>query len=78
MRVPALILALTAFACADRDGEVPAAAVAAVAGPGAPLSVYVVNYPLQYFALRIGGEQVEVTLRDQTLPSRGNCARVAG
>ena len=25
-----------------------------------PLTVYVVNYPLQYFAERIGGEHVEV------------------
>ncbi|MCH7643614.1 MAG: zinc ABC transporter substrate-binding protein [Myxococcales bacterium] len=56
MRVLALILALTALACADRDGEAPAAAE-----PEAPLSVYVVNYPLQYFAERIGGEQVAVT-----------------
>lgn len=27
----------------------------------APLAVYVVNYPLRYFAERIGGDQVEVT-----------------
>ena len=29
--------------------------------PSGPLSVWVVNYPLQYFAQRIGGEHVEVT-----------------
>ena len=28
--------------------------------PDAPLSVYVVNYPLQYFAERIGGPDVRV------------------
>ncbi|MEE9607579.1 MAG: hypothetical protein V3U03_07545, partial [Myxococcota bacterium] len=56
MRALALILALTALACADRDREAPAAAE-----PEAPLSVYVVNYPLQYFAEWIGGEQVVVT-----------------
>lgn len=32
----------------------------AVAAP--PLNVYVVNYPLKYFAERIGGDEVEVTL----------------
>ena len=34
----------------------------AVADTGGPLSVYVVNYPLQYFAQRVGGTAVRVSL----------------
>jgi zinc transport system substrate-binding protein len=33
------------------------------ASAGGPLSVYVVNYPLKYFAERIGGPHVKVTLQ---------------
>ncbi len=57
MRRAALLLVLGALACSDRDTEDPAAA----AETHAPLSVYVVNHPLQHFAERIGGEQVQVT-----------------
>ena len=35
--------------------------ISAVAADG-PLNVYVVNYPLKYFAERIGGPHVRVTL----------------
>ena len=35
-----------------------------------PLSVFVVNYPLQYFAERIGGEHVEVVFPAPSGPTR--------
>jgi zinc transport system substrate-binding protein len=42
-------------------GKVPSKGEAGgAAGPEAALSVYVVNYPLMYFAERIGGEAVDV------------------
>lgn len=61
----ALIVVLVALSACETDrssGEAPAAAP----GPGAiradeRLSIYTVNYPLQYFAQRIGGEVVDVS-----------------
>ncbi len=64
MRFPSLVshlalwiaAALAAAGCARQD------ATDGTAGPGprnGPLKVYTVNYPLEYFALRIGGDQVE-------------------
>jgi zinc transport system substrate-binding protein len=63
---------MLAAGAADAGGaqRSPAAPVAAQmdvtrgmsAGAADPLSVYTVNYPLAYFAERIGGEQVMVTL----------------
>lgn len=57
------LVAWMAVACAEpeRPGE-SAEAEAEIAGEKAPLDVYVVNYPLQYFAERIGGENVRVSL----------------
>ncbi len=56
-----LICAVALFACARSE---PAREVAEVGGresaKSAPLTVFVVNYPLQYFAERIGGDRVEV------------------
>ena len=50
-----LLAMLLALACSEPEREpTPQRA------PG-PLSVWVVNYPLQYFAERIGGERVEIT-----------------
>ena len=46
---------LLALACSEPERE-----RAPEPAPG-PLSVWVVNYPLQYFAERIGGDRVEVT-----------------
>ena len=47
-----ILVVVTGFAgCSDR--EVPAGRTDAP--DTSPLSVYVVNYPLQYFAKRIGG-----------------------
>jgi zinc transport system substrate-binding protein len=40
--------------------ERPAGTSAEVPGDEGPLLVYVVNYPLQYFAERVGGDAVEV------------------
>jgi zinc transport system substrate-binding protein len=52
-----ILVVVTGFAgCSDRE----APAGRADAPDTSPLSVYVVNYPLQYFAERIGGELVEV------------------
>lgn len=54
----ALVAWLTLLACSQQaDEKLPP-----VSKQGGPLSVYVVNYPLQYFAERIGGEHVEVVL----------------
>jgi zinc transport system substrate-binding protein len=57
------LVAWMAVACGEpeRVGE-SAEAEAGIAGEEAPLDVYVVNYPLQYFAKRIGGEDVRVSL----------------
>ncbi len=52
----ALATSVAWLACSPPAGEPPLAA-SAEAGP---LSVYVVNYPLQYFAQRVGGENVNV------------------
>ncbi len=52
-----LILALTAGCTATEEGL----SVAPESLDRAALSVYVVNYPLQYFAGRIGGDRVEVS-----------------
>lgn len=51
----AVALSLLCAACAPDNAEEPAAGQAA-----GPLTVYTVNYPLFYFAERIGGEAVEV------------------
>ena len=37
--------------------------VACPAALASPLNVFVVNYPLKYFAERIGGDEVQVTLQ---------------
>jgi zinc transport system substrate-binding protein len=52
-----VVCLLLAAACASTDDGSDASTPSADEGP---LSVYVVNYPLQYFAERIGGELVEV------------------
>jgi zinc transport system substrate-binding protein len=52
-----IISAMTA--CSDQTGQ--PGKTAAVKTTNAPLSVYVVNYPLQYFAERIGGSHFAVT-----------------
>ncbi|MEX2381482.1 MAG: metal ABC transporter substrate-binding protein [Opitutales bacterium] len=54
--LPALFL-IALFFAACRE---PAVQDAASPPPTGPLSVYVVNYPLQYFAERIGGDHVQV------------------
>jgi zinc transport system substrate-binding protein len=46
--------------CSRSDPQ--AAVEASVVDTGRPLSVYVVNYPLQYFAERVGGTAVRVSL----------------
>ena len=53
----AFILAAV-VACGDSGP--PAQSTPQASGPKEPLTVYVVNYPLQYFAERIGGENVKV------------------
>jgi len=57
--IPIVILtSVMLFAC---GGSAEPTATAEPAGdPSGPLSVYVVNYPLQYFAERIGGDAVQV------------------
>ena len=55
---PAVLAAwLMLLACSQQAGET----VPAVSKQTRPLSVYVVNYPLQYFAERIGGEDVNIS-----------------
>ncbi len=39
------------------------ASVGGLANASAPLSIYTVNYPLQYFAQRIAGEHARVPCR---------------
>lgn len=51
-----LVVALVALICACDEAPAPAPV-----GDSAPFSVYTVNYPLAYFAERIGGEHAEVT-----------------
>jgi zinc transport system substrate-binding protein len=53
-----LSTAVLAVACGERPRE--QAASATVTSDEGPLDVYVVNYPLQYFAQRIGGDWVQV------------------
>ncbi len=53
----ALVAWLMLLACSQQADEI----VPPVSKQGGPLSVYVVNYPLQYFAERIGGEHVNVS-----------------
>ena len=52
----AAVILLGACSGAERAGESSTAGAA----PDSKLSVYVVNYPLQYFAERIGGDLVDV------------------
>lgn len=52
-----LVLALV-VGCGNSESPNPPTRQAGA--PPGPLTVYVVNYPLQYFATRIGGEHVEV------------------
>ncbi len=56
-------------ACSEQDAS-PARVHAKLASNG-PLSVYVVNYPLQYFAEQIGGKHVRVTF---PAPTKGDPA----
>lgn len=54
-----IVIALVLSACSGEPAS-PAKQTTGSASKG-PLSVYVVNYPLQYFAERIGGGHVRVT-----------------
>jgi zinc transport system substrate-binding protein len=54
-----LLAAVLLIACSD--DRVSSSAETQTQASGGPLSVYVVNYPLKYFAERIGGEHVRVT-----------------
>lgn len=59
-RLALLVLIVSAItACTEPTG--PSGKVAANKALRGPLSVYTVNYPLQYFAERIGGPHVRVT-----------------
>ena len=53
----AVALCAALVACGESDPGAPAG----VAPPAGPLSVFTVNYPLSFFAERIGGEGVAVT-----------------
>jgi len=53
-----LLLVATLVGCGDSESPDPRMRQAGA--PPRPLTVYAVNYPLQYFATRIGGEHVEV------------------
>jgi zinc transport system substrate-binding protein len=55
----AALLAIAVFAACG-EGEPRAVTPAPGPGEAGPLSVYAVNYPLQYFAERIGGDALEV------------------
>jgi len=52
------VLGIAAFVAACGEGR--RAEESAADAEDAPLSVYTVNYPLQYFAEKIGGEYVDV------------------
>ena len=57
--IPIVILTgVLLLACGGAGQPAPTAEPAG--DPSGPLSVYVVNYPLQYFAERIGGGHVDV------------------
>lgn len=56
-----VVALLVAVAACAGGGEAPAPARGSGGGDRGTLSVYVVNYPLMYFAERIGGEHVTVT-----------------
>ncbi len=57
------VCTVTVIAIAGCSGSDPGAtSEASVADTPGPLSVYVVNYPLQYFAERVGGTDVRVSL----------------
>jgi zinc transport system substrate-binding protein len=59
-----MVLAVLALACGsetDRKSTLETSSPPTRAGSSESLSVYVVNYPLQYFAERIGGALVEVS-----------------
>lgn len=58
----ATVLVLAACSQSDLEEEPATDASLAEAAASSVLSVYVVNYPLQYFAERIGGELVNVVL----------------
>ncbi len=57
-RAFAAVLMILAWGCSPE----PEKSAPAIPGESAPLSVYVVNYPLAYFAERIGGEHAAVVL----------------
>jgi len=59
-RLFALLMWVLATVVGCGDAGSPSHDTPQAAGPEGPLTVYVVNYPLQYFAARIGGEEVEV------------------
>jgi zinc transport system substrate-binding protein len=65
--IVALVVALTG--CSKSPD--PADGKRATGDPSAPLSVFVANYPLQYFAERIGGAHVRVSF---PLPADGDPA----
>ena len=56
----AMVMLLFATVVGCRDSESPTRPTPRAGHPAGPLTVYVVNYPLQYFAERIGGEHVKV------------------
>ncbi len=55
-----ILLAMMATGCGAGGTDEPASPPQADGGAAGPLSVYVVNYPLMYFAQRIGGAHVAV------------------
>ena len=55
-----ILLAMMATGCGAGGTDEPALSPQAGGGAAAPLSVYAVNYPLMYFAQRIGGAHVAV------------------
>ena len=57
--IPIVILTGVLLLACGGSGE-PGATAEPTGDPSGPLSVYVVNYPLQYFAERIGGDAVQV------------------
>ena len=59
-RLFALLMLVLASVVGCGDTGSPTGETPQTTDPEGPLSIYVVNYPLQYFAARIGGEEVEV------------------